>query len=239
MSSNSIYILLHGAWHASWCWKYITPLLQQAGHQVIEHDFAGHGNNPCDFSRISLKTYTKELMTLITAQKQPVILVAHSFAGVMASQIAESIPHLIQKIIYIAAFVPENKSSLMLEAKNGTTNTHTFLKADVSKNQMVFDLSQPELVREVFFHRCSDEDFNFALTHLQIEPLLPMNQTIKLSADNFGRVAKQYIACTEDKGIDIHNQLRMAHNAKIQNIVKLPTDHSPFFSMPHELLKIM
>lgn len=239
MSSNNIYILLHGAWHASWCWKYITPLLKQAGHKVIEHDFAGHGNNQRAFSKINLKTYIKELTTLITAQNQPVILVAHSFAGVMASQIAELMPQLIQKIIYIAAFVPENNSSLMLEAKYGTTHTHTFLQPDVSKNEMIFDLSQPEKVREVFFHLCSDDDFNFALTHLQIEPLLPMGQVVKLSADNFGKVEKQYIACTEDKGIDINNQLRMANNANIQNVVKIPSDHSPFFSMPHELLNIM
>ena len=127
----------------------------------------------------------------------------------------------------------------MIEAKQSTTNTHTFLKADVSKNEMIFDLSQPELVRELFYHLCSDEDFDLALNNLQIEPLLPLGQAVKLSPDNFGRVPKQYIACTEDKGIDIHNQLRMANNANIGNIVKLPSDHSPFFSMPHDLLKIM
>lgn len=239
MSSNNTYILLHGAWHASWCWKYITPLLQQAGHKVIEHDFAGHGKNQRTFDKINLKIYTKELINLIHAQNQPVILVAHSFAGVIASQVAEQIPDLIQKIIYIAAFVPENNSSLMLEAKHGASNTHLFLKTDVPKNQMLFDLTQPELVREIFFHLCTDEDFSFALAHLQIEPLLPMAQIVKLSADNFGRVPKQYIACTEDKCLDINNQLRMAKNANISHIIKLPADHSPFFSMPHDLLKIM
>lgn len=239
MSLNNIYILLHGAWHASWCWKYITPLLQQAGHKVIEHDFAGHGKNQCAFDKINLKVYTTELISLIQAQHQPVILVAHSFAGVMASQVAEQIPDLIQKIIYIAAFVPENNSSLMLEAKQGTTDTHLLLKPNVSTNQMIFDLSQPEKVQNAFFHLCTDEDFDFALSHLQIEPLLPMGQVVKLSTDNFGRVSKQYIACTEDRGIDINNQLRMASNANIQNIVKLSADHSPFFSMPHDLVKIM
>ncbi len=235
MSLNNTYILLHGAWHASWCWKYITPLLEQAGHTVIEHDFLGHGKNPADFMGISLKKYVNQLINLISEQLQPVILVAHSFAGVMASQVAEMIPEKIQKIIYIAAFVPENNSSLLLEAKYSKLSIDQLLTADVENNQMICNLSDPNIIKKAFYHKCSDDDFNFAFKNLQIEPLLPMSQTIKISKYNFGRVTKLFIACTEDNGIDIDNQLRMANKAEIKNIVNLETDHSPFFSMPNEL----
>lgn len=237
MSLNNVYILLHGAWHASWCWKYVTPLLQQAGHTVIEHDFLGHGKNPHDFVRINLKKYVDELIHLISTQTKPVILVAHSFAGVMASQVAEKIPDKIQKIIYIAAYVPENNSALLLEAKHSILNIDKLLTPDVQNNQMRCDVSDPSILKKAFYNKCDEDDFNFALKNLQVEPLLPMGQTIKISKENFGRVDKLYIACLEDAGIDIDNQLRMANNANIKNIIKLASDHSPFFSMPNELVE--
>lgn len=237
MSSSNIYILLHGAWHASWCWKYVTPLLQEKGHTVIEHDFLGHGKNHYDFNNINLKKYVNELINLISTQTLPVILVAHSFAGVVASQVAEIIPAKIQKIIYIAAFIPENKSSLFLEAKHSKLSLDQLLTLDVEKNYMMCNLSDPLMIKKTFYNKCADHDFNFALKNLQIEPLLPMGQTIKISEQNFGQVNKLYLACLEDFGIDIDNQLRMANNAKIKNIIKLASDHSPFFSMPNELVQ--
>ena len=233
----STYILLHGAWHASWCWKYVTPLLQQAGHTVIEHDFIGHGKNQYDFSKINLKFYIKELSQLILDQSQPIILVAHSFAGVIASQVAENIPDKIKKIIYLAAFVPKNNSSLILESTYSNLNIKPALKANVQKNEMVLDSSNLERVRSIFYNRCSDADLQLALERLQPEPLLPMSQIIKISQNGFGVVDKKYIACVDDFAIDIDNQMRMANNANIQNVIKLYADHSPFFSAPGELVE--
>jgi pimeloyl-ACP methyl ester carboxylesterase len=37
----STYVLIHGAWHGSWCWDKVVPLLQQAGHQVVAPDLPG------------------------------------------------------------------------------------------------------------------------------------------------------------------------------------------------------
>jgi alpha-beta hydrolase superfamily lysophospholipase len=232
----NVYVLLHGAWHASWCWKYVTPLLQQAGHSVIAHDFAGHGKNQQEFTKINLKTYVQELKNLILSQGEPVILVAHSFAGVIASQVAEEIPDQIKKIIYVAAFVPINNSSLILESNYSKYDFNQILKADVQKNSLICDLSKPEMIKNNFYNKCLDSDLEFALTHLQAEPLLPFGQTVKLTQDNFGRVEKQYIACLQDNAIDSDNQLRMANNANIKNISKLDSDHSPFFSMPNILV---
>ena len=37
----STYVLIHGAWHGGWCWKYVIPLLEKEGHRVIAPDLPG------------------------------------------------------------------------------------------------------------------------------------------------------------------------------------------------------
>ena len=32
------FALVHGAWHEAWCWEWVAPLLQQAGHHVVAPD---------------------------------------------------------------------------------------------------------------------------------------------------------------------------------------------------------
>ena len=43
----STYVLVHGAWHGSWCWEKVVPLLEGAGHQVEVLDLPG-----CEFIEV-------------------------------------------------------------------------------------------------------------------------------------------------------------------------------------------
>ena len=43
--------LVHGAWHGAWCWERLTPLLRQAGHDVVAMDL------PVDDNSASFDTY--------------------------------------------------------------------------------------------------------------------------------------------------------------------------------------
>ena len=50
----STYVLVHGAWHGSWCWEKVVPLLEQAGHQVEALDLPGHGQDKTPIREITL-----------------------------------------------------------------------------------------------------------------------------------------------------------------------------------------
>ena len=41
--NQATYVLVHGAWHGSWCWKRIRKHLQDVGHQVFTPTLTGLG----------------------------------------------------------------------------------------------------------------------------------------------------------------------------------------------------
>ena len=50
----STYVLVHGAWHGSWCWKRVRKALQALGHEVFTPTLTGVGQ--ADFIILSKKS---------------------------------------------------------------------------------------------------------------------------------------------------------------------------------------
>lgn len=227
------YILVHGAWHASWCWQRITPQLTAQGHQVFAPDLPDHGQNQTSFSGINLDSYIKAITKLINNQTQPVILVGHSMAGIIISQLAENLPARIQALIYIAAFIPKNHESLLeIAKKSRSEGIGAEMMIDSSQNRI--DLRPSPRLAELFYNTCSEEDKKLAVNQLQGEPFQPFVDPVSLSSEKFGSIAKTYILCKQDRVLLPLDQKRMARSAKC-TIKELDCDHSPFFSATNQL----
>jgi pimeloyl-ACP methyl ester carboxylesterase len=231
---SNIYVLIHGAWHAKWCWKYIIPLLEQAGQSVIAIDLPGHGEDKTEFTAITINTYVQAVSQLVKQQTQPVILVGHSFAGMIISQVAENYPELIKKLIYVAAFLPVNGKSMTEEARAFAT-PGLLPECIVNKKTLTIDLRQSERLQQLFYPCCNAEHVQFALQHLQPEPLRPTLESVHLSKQYFGNVPKKYIKCLQDAVIPLIDQEKMCMRYDCE-VVELNADHAPFFSAVKELV---
>ena len=86
------YILIHGAWHAGWCWEKVASLLSSQGHQVIAPDLPGHGSNQKPHSAVKFQDYIDCIMACVESCDEQPILVGHSFAGMFLSQVAAMYP---------------------------------------------------------------------------------------------------------------------------------------------------
>lgn len=232
-----VYVLVHGAWHGSWCWSKVAPLLHAKGHTVFTPDLPGHYRSAVPCADITLETYVDSISNLIVSKNHRVILVGHSMAGVVISQVAENVPDRMEKLVYLSAFMPEANGSLVQEeAKAKLPSVVKEITIDDQNNEITLKLSPR--IAELFYGDCSVEDQGFALRHLQKQPLRPFVDTIFLSKDRFGSVPKVYIECLEDQAIHIEDQRRM--HAKIQcEVLTLRASHSPFFSMPEALVRAL
>ncbi|OGT52689.1 MAG: hypothetical protein A3E84_02685 [Gammaproteobacteria bacterium RIFCSPHIGHO2_12_FULL_42_13] len=236
-ADKDTYILIHGAWHASWCWRYVVPLLEAKGHRVIAPDLPGHGEYIMDFRRITLDTYVDYVTELVQAQSRRVVLVGHSLAGVIISQVAENIPECIKELIYIAAFIPETNKSLLQEAsRSKSSGVSTEIMTDEAKNEVSI-IPSPR-VRELFYNCCRTEDVDFAFSHLQAQPYRPLADTIHISSERFGKVKKRYVECMQDMALEVDDQRRMYAKTNC-TVASIHADHSPFFSAVDELVKVI
>jgi pimeloyl-ACP methyl ester carboxylesterase len=232
----STFMLIHGAWHSSWCWQKVVPLLENQGHAVISPDLPGHGSSDNPDS-ISLGTYTRFVVDLIREQAEPVILVGHSMSGIVISQVAEQIPGKIRRMVYLSAYLLQDGQTMFEMAKKDSEGL-VFTNLEVSRNRKTARIKETVL-RDAFYNDCSNEDFYFARNKLVPQPLAPISTPIHITKERWGRVPRSYIECSMDRAITISMQQEMHTNITCESVSRLESGHSPFLSVPEKLAEIL
>jgi pimeloyl-ACP methyl ester carboxylesterase len=110
----STYVLVHGAWHGSWCWKRVRSALQAMGHEVFTPTLTGVAERAHLLSpHIDLDTHINDVGNLIRWEElSDVVLCGHSYGGAVISGVADRIPERIGALVYLDAFVLDNGQSL-------------------------------------------------------------------------------------------------------------------------------
>jgi pimeloyl-ACP methyl ester carboxylesterase len=109
------FVLIHGAWLGGWCWKKVTPLLRAAGHEVFAPTLTGLGERSHLFSpEVGLDTHVEDIVAVLDYEDlTDVILVGHSYAGMVIAGVAQKAAHRLAELVYLDAFLPESGKSLV------------------------------------------------------------------------------------------------------------------------------
>jgi pimeloyl-ACP methyl ester carboxylesterase len=103
------FVLVHGAWHGGWCWVKVTRLLTDAAHTVYTPTLTGLGER-AHLARgdIDLALHVEDVAAMLDAEElRNVMLVGHSYAGMVITAVAARVPQRIARLVYLDAFVPE------------------------------------------------------------------------------------------------------------------------------------
>ncbi len=109
------FVLVHGAWIGGWCWRPVAQALRRSGHEVYTPTLTGLGErlhlmNPS----INLDTHITDIVNVINQEElSDVVLVGHSYGGMVITGVADILPEKITSLVYLDAFVPENGQSLL------------------------------------------------------------------------------------------------------------------------------
>lgn len=103
------FVLVHGAWVCSPIWRPIAAILRSAGHEVYTPTLTGLGERRhLLHPGIDLGTHIQDVRGLIDYEDlSGIVLVGHSYAGMVISGVADAIPDRIASLVYLDAFVPE------------------------------------------------------------------------------------------------------------------------------------
>jgi hypothetical protein len=98
---------------------------------------------------------------------------------------------------------------------------------------------QTEIYKEGLYADCEDYITELAKLLLSHEPVESGITPLQLTPENYGRVPRVYIECTEDKAVTPFIQRKMYTEMPCDKIYSMASSHSPFFSKPLELADIL
>src|SRR6201992_485427 len=106
----SSFLLCHGAWGGGWSWKKMHPLMQAAGHRLVTPSYTGLGERAHQANRsIDLESHIAEILNVIKYEDlSDIVLLGHSYGGMVATGVADRARERVRKLIYLDAFVPRD-----------------------------------------------------------------------------------------------------------------------------------
>lgn len=104
------FVLVHGAWHGGWCWRRVAARLRAAGHEVLTPTLTGLGDRAHLLSpTVGLDTHVEDVVRRLDVEGfEDVVLVGHSYAGLVVSGVADRRPALVRRRVYLDAFLPRD-----------------------------------------------------------------------------------------------------------------------------------
>lgn len=106
MSAVSPFVLVHGAWHGGWCWDRVVPHLRAAGHRVVVPTLTGLGERAQELTpEVGLAVHADDVVAVLEASAEPVVLVGHSYAGLVVRQAADQVPEAVASIVLVDAWL--------------------------------------------------------------------------------------------------------------------------------------
>src|SRR5450631_1796104 len=116
------FVIVPGAWSAPYAWDNVKASLEKSGNKVIVVQLPGHGSDQAPPQNLTMDVYRDMVVSTLDTISGKVILVGHSLGGVVISEVAEKVPSKIEKLVYVAAFVPLSGQSLLDLASTDTTS---------------------------------------------------------------------------------------------------------------------
>lgn len=107
------FVLVHGAFQGGWVWKDVVARLQTAGHDAHAPTLSGCGYLSNGFREgLGLHAYIQDVASyLFYHDLVDVILVGHSYSGMVCAAAASRMPQMIRRMVFVDAVIPESNRS--------------------------------------------------------------------------------------------------------------------------------
>jgi pimeloyl-ACP methyl ester carboxylesterase len=110
VATHHTFVIVHGAWGGGWAFREVDRLLTADGHKIYRPTLTGQGEKVHLATRdTGLTTHVTDIVNVILFEDlHDVVLVGHSYGGMVITGVADRVPDRIKHVIYIDALVPKN-----------------------------------------------------------------------------------------------------------------------------------
>ena len=105
----AIFVLIHGTGCGGWVWQKVAPRLRAGGHEVYTPTLTGIGDRSHLLtSGVDLMTHITDVVNLLSYEDlSEVVLVGHSYAGMVITGVAARMPQRLKLLVYFDAYLPD------------------------------------------------------------------------------------------------------------------------------------
>jgi pimeloyl-ACP methyl ester carboxylesterase len=225
--TSPTYLLVHGAWGGAWCWRDLAAEFDRRGVAWRALDLPS--------SRIGADPTTgladdAAAVAALADGVGPCVIVAHSYGGAVASEVAVHLPNL-ERCLYVAALIPGLGESATDASRRVRVRTRLDDAIEVDGDSTHL---KPLEAGEALYNECSPEVANWAVDQLSTQTLASfrgLREAPKARAESI------YIRCTNDHAID--SQIQQLMSEECDFALDLASDHSPFLSHPTQLCDLL
>lgn len=231
--SSLTFVLVPGGYHGAWCWKRVTDRLRAQGHNVFPLTLTGLADRAHLMSpSINLETHIADVLgVLMWEDLRDVILVGHSYGGMVITGVADRAPDRLARVVYFDALWPTDGQSV-----------HDALGISPSQSRVATqaDPANPPLLPRRFevakqMGAATPEDIAWLASKLTPQPPATLTQPLKLK--NAGiTVPVLFVSCRKPVTGSATGGVEMAYNRAKQLAAKNPAVRTATLQAPHDAM---
>ena len=100
---TTTYVLVPGFWLGGWAWRPVTDALRARGHEVYPVTLTGLGERAhLATPDVDLDTHITDVANLLRYEDlRDVVLVGHSYGGLVVTGVADQLPDRVRQLVYV------------------------------------------------------------------------------------------------------------------------------------------
>ncbi len=225
-------VVCHGAWSAGWAWTRMRALMRAAGHELHVPTYTGLGERQHLASpRDDLDTHVTDVCNALHCEDlHDVVLVGHSYGGMVATGVADRARERLARLVYLDAFVPRDGQSLAdLAGPNGGNATRERARAAGGDGWLVPPNPLPP--------DTSEADRAWIMPRRYAQSLRCFEQKIRLAAEP--AMPRAYIYCQRAAPGDPFRQFLDRATSEGWPHFEIDSSHNPHITCPEALRDVL
>jgi pimeloyl-ACP methyl ester carboxylesterase len=242
------YVLVGGAWLGGWCWRPVAGRLRAEGHDVHPVTLTGLGERShLATPQVDLDTYIADVVNLVEFEDlDNVVLVGHSYAGLVVTGVADRIPERISLLAYLDSGPAPDGTAYVDFLPPPARELVDRLVEQAGDGWRLPMPSWEELegVMGASLEGLGEEERDRMRARAVAQPFRTWTQPVSLGNPARGKLPKLLISCSFPLA-QVREMIAGGHPwfAELAgpewSLLELPTGHWPMFSVPGPLASLL
>ncbi len=229
-------VLVPGAWGGSWSWHRVTPLLRGAGHDVYPVTLTGLGERRhLATPEIGLSTHIQDVVNVLGYDDlSDVVLVGHSYAGIVIAGVADRVPARLAQLVYLDTgfYFDPGRSFLDQHAHAARWRERIATEGDGWK--------MPPPALKIGWLGITDEaELTWVRARLAPQPARTLEDPLLLTRSGQPPIPDTYVVCTAQRTPEDVAAQEAGARQRGYRIRTLASAHAPMSTHPRELVALL